>query len=90
MWADGMRDAELARIDYDVREQSEYIVSANEIREGAIEVRENLERDPSLGASTPSMGDAGGGSDRLCAWPPVPYARQAAYRDFATTSGRFR
>ena len=25
MWADGMREAELARVDYDVRELSEYI-----------------------------------------------------------------
>src|SRR3954449_10285879 len=49
MWADGMREAELARVDYDVRERSEYIESpANEIHDGATEVRENLERDPSL------------------------------------------
>jgi adenylate cyclase len=50
MWADGMREAELARFDYDVRERSEYIDSpAKEIHDGATEVRENLERDPSLG-----------------------------------------
>ena len=50
MWADGMREAEIARVDYDVRERSEYIGSpANEIHDGATEVRENLERDPSLG-----------------------------------------
>jgi adenylate cyclase len=50
MWADGMREAELARFDYDVRERSEYIGSpANEIQDGATEVRENLERDPLLG-----------------------------------------
>jgi len=50
MWADGMREAELARVDYDVRERSEYIGSpANEIHEGATEVRENFERDPALG-----------------------------------------
>jgi len=50
MWADGMRDAEIAMVDYDVRERSEYIGSpANEIQDGAIEVRENLEREPSLG-----------------------------------------
>src|SRR5438132_10397325 len=49
MWADGMREAELARVDYDVRERSEYIDSpANEIHDGATEVRDNLERDPSL------------------------------------------
>ncbi len=50
MWAEGMREAELARIDYDVRERSEYIGSpANEMQDGATEVRENLEHDPSLG-----------------------------------------
>jgi adenylate cyclase len=50
MWADGKREAELSRVDYDVRERSEYINSpANEIHDGATEVRENLERDPSLG-----------------------------------------
>jgi len=51
VWADGMREAEINRVDYDVRERSEYIGSpANEIYDGgAGEVRENLERDPSLG-----------------------------------------
>src|ERR1700743_773025 len=50
MWSDGMHEAEIARVDYDVRERSEYIGSpANEIHDGATEVRENLERDPSLG-----------------------------------------
>src|SRR5246500_5420579 len=50
MWTDGMREAEIARVDYDVGERFEYIGSpANEIHDGATEVRENLERDPSLG-----------------------------------------
>ena len=50
IWSDGMKGAEIARVDYDVRERSEYIGSpANEIHEGADELRENLERDPSLG-----------------------------------------
>lgn len=50
MWSDGMREAEIARVDFDVRERSEYIGSpANEIQSGATEVRENLERDPALG-----------------------------------------
>jgi adenylate cyclase len=50
VWADGMRGAAIARFDYDVRERSEYIGSpANEIHDGATEVRENLERDPSAG-----------------------------------------
>jgi adenylate cyclase len=50
MWADGMREAEINRVDFDVRERSEYIGSpANEIHDGATEVRENFERDASLG-----------------------------------------
>ncbi|TFV73572.1 adenylate/guanylate cyclase domain-containing protein [Bradyrhizobium frederickii] len=50
IWSDGMKGAEIARVDYDVRERSEYIGSpANEIHEGAAELRENLERDPALG-----------------------------------------
>jgi adenylate cyclase len=49
MWADGMREAELRRVDYDVRERSDYIDSpADELHDGAAEVRENLERDPAL------------------------------------------
>src|ERR1700679_3267184 len=49
MWADGMREAEIARIDFDVRGRSEYIGSpANEIFDGAAELRENLERDLAL------------------------------------------
>jgi adenylate cyclase len=50
MWADGMHEAEIARVDYDVRERSEFIGSAaSEIFSGATEVRENLEGDPALG-----------------------------------------
>lgn len=50
MWADGMREAEIDLVDHGVRETSEYIGSpANEIHDGATEVRENLEGDPSLG-----------------------------------------
>lgn len=50
MWADGMGEAEINRVDFDVRERSEFIGSpANEIHDGATEVRENLERDPALG-----------------------------------------
>jgi adenylate cyclase len=45
LWADGMHDASIDRIGYDVRERSEYIGSpANELFNGATEVRENLER----------------------------------------------
>src|SRR5215468_1740622 len=50
MWAYGMREAVIERVDYDVRERSEYIGSpANEIHDGATEVRENLAGDPSPG-----------------------------------------
>jgi adenylate cyclase len=50
VWVDGMPGAEIVRLDYDVGGRSEYINSpANEIHDGAIEVRENLERDLSLG-----------------------------------------
>ncbi|MBH5369099.1 adenylate/guanylate cyclase domain-containing protein [Bradyrhizobium glycinis] len=46
MWSDGMREAEIALVDYDVRERSEYIGSAaNEIHDGAAEVRERLAQD---------------------------------------------
>jgi adenylate cyclase len=49
-WADGMREATITRIEYDVRERSEYIGSPVEvIHNGATEVREKLECDPSLG-----------------------------------------
>jgi adenylate cyclase len=50
MWTDGMREAVIERVDYDVLERSEYIGSpANEIHDGVAEVREKLECDPSLG-----------------------------------------
>jgi adenylate cyclase len=50
MWADGMREAEITRVDHDVRGRSEYIGSpASEIHDGATEVRENLAGDPALG-----------------------------------------
>src|SRR6202045_53390 len=60
MWADGMPEAELTRVDYDVRERSEYIDSpANEIHDGATEVRENLERDAALGGRDPVYDEVG-------------------------------
>jgi adenylate cyclase len=71
VWADGMREAEIVRIDYDISERSEYIGSAaSEIFEGAAEVRENLERDPSLGRKHPVYDDlrARGLTDYV-AWP---------------------
>ena len=53
MWADGMREAEIARVDYDVSERSEYIGSpANEILDGATEVRENSNAIPRQAGNT--------------------------------------
>jgi len=50
MWSEGMREAEIARVDYDVQGRPEFIGSpASEIIGGAAEVRENLARDASLG-----------------------------------------
>jgi adenylate cyclase len=50
MWADGMREAEITRVDHDVRGRSEFIGSpASEIFDGATEVRENLAGDPARG-----------------------------------------
>ncbi|MHC2438796.1 adenylate/guanylate cyclase domain-containing protein [Bradyrhizobium sp. USDA 4451] len=44
IWTDGKREAEISRVDYEVRERSEYIGSSvYEIQEGAAEVRERLE-----------------------------------------------
>jgi adenylate cyclase len=49
MWADGLREAEITRVDHDVTGRSEYIGSpANEIHDGAAELRENLAGDPTL------------------------------------------
>ncbi|MCC8983092.1 adenylate/guanylate cyclase domain-containing protein [Bradyrhizobium acaciae] len=45
MWTDGKQEADISRVDYEVRERSEYIGSSvYEIQEGASEVRERLER----------------------------------------------
>ena len=50
LWSDGMQEIEIARVDYDVRERSEFIGSpASEIHGGVEEIRENLARDPELG-----------------------------------------
>src|SRR6202012_610555 len=74
MWADGTRQAELARVDYDVRERSQYIGSpASEIYDGATEVRENLERDPSLGRKHAVYDEMRAkGLTAYVAWAPYP------------------
>ena len=71
MWADGMREATIDRVDYDVTGRPEYIGSpANEIRDGATEVREKFEGDPSLGRKHAVYDDmrAKGLTDYV-AWP---------------------
>lgn len=71
MWSDGMTGAEIARVDYDVRERSEYIGSpASEVIEGAAELRENLEQDATLGRKHAIYGEmrAAGLTDYV-AWP---------------------
>jgi adenylate cyclase len=70
-WENGMRAAVIERVDYDVRERSQYIDSpAYEIHGGATEVRENLERDPRLGRKHAVYDDmrAKGLTDYV-AWP---------------------
>ncbi|WP_426435758.1 adenylate/guanylate cyclase domain-containing protein [Bradyrhizobium genosp. P] len=50
LWVDGMQEATITRVDYDVSKRSEYIGSpVEEIQGGVVEIRENLERDASLG-----------------------------------------
>jgi adenylate cyclase len=86
LWADGMRGAELGRVDYDVRERSEYIGSpADEIHDGATEVRENLERDPSLGRKHAVYDDmrAQGLTDYV-AWPIYHTLGKRHFVTFAT------
>ena len=49
VWMDGMREATVTRVGYDLLDRAEYIGGPiDEIQGGATEVRENLERDPSL------------------------------------------
>jgi adenylate cyclase len=71
MWAHGMREAVIETVDYDVRGRSEYIGSpANEIHEGAVEVREKLERDRSLGRRHAIYDEMRGkGLTDYVAWP---------------------
>jgi len=89
IWSDGMREAEIARVDYDVRERSEYIGSpANEIHDGAAEVRENLERDASLGRKHAVYDEmrAKGLTDYV-AWPLYHTLGKRHFVTFATDRG---
>ena len=71
MWADGMREAEMTRVDHDVAGRSQYIGSpASEIHGGAAEVRENLAGDPALGRKHAIYDDMRGmGLTDYVAWP---------------------
>ncbi|MDR3464471.1 MAG: adenylate/guanylate cyclase domain-containing protein [Xanthobacteraceae bacterium] len=86
IWADGMREAELGRFDYDIAERSEYIGSpGSEIHNGATEVRENLERDPALGRRHEVYDDmrAKGLTDYV-AWPIFHTLGKRHFVTFAT------
>ena len=71
LWADGMREATITRVDYDVRQRSEFIGSpVDEILRGAIEIREHLERDPALGRKHGLYGELRAlGLTDYVAWP---------------------
>jgi adenylate cyclase len=50
LWINGMHDATINRVDYDVQQRPEFIGSpVQELLNGAPEVREHLERDPARG-----------------------------------------
>jgi adenylate cyclase len=71
LWADGMRAAELTRVDHDARGRSEYIGSpVSEVHDGANELRENLTRDPTLGRKHAVYDEMRGqGLTDYVAWP---------------------
>jgi adenylate cyclase len=71
MWVDGLREAEITRVDHDVTGRSEYIGSpASEIHAGAAQLRENLERDPALGRRHAVYDEMRGkGLTDYVAWP---------------------
>jgi adenylate cyclase len=71
LWVDGMQEATISRVDYDVRQRSEYIGSpVDEIQCGATEIRENLERDPALGRKHGLYGELRSlGLTDYVAWP---------------------
>lgn len=71
MWSDGMREAEIGRVDFDVMGRPEYLGSpANEMFDGATEVREKLERDPALGRKHALYDEMRGkGLTDYVAWP---------------------
>jgi adenylate cyclase len=86
MWADGMAEAVIERVDFDVRERSEYIGSpANEIHHGATEVRENLECDPAQGRKHAVYDEMRGkGLTDYVAWPLYHTLGKRHFVTFAT------
>ncbi len=87
VWADGMREAEINRVDYDVRNRSEYIGSpANEIYDGEVEeIRENLERDRSLGRKHAVYDELRAkGLTEYVAWPLYHTLSKRHFVTFAT------
>jgi adenylate cyclase len=71
LWADGMHEAELMRVDHEARGRSEYIGSpVSEIHDGLNELRENLTRDPALGRKHAVYDEMRGqGLTDYVAWP---------------------
>ncbi len=90
MWADGMREAEIARVDFDISGRSEYIDSpVNEIHDGATEVREHLDRDPALGRKHAVYAEMRAERPhRLRGVAAVPHAGQAAHGDLCDRPAR--
>jgi len=87
VWADGMREAEINRVDYDVRNRPEYIGSpANDIYDGGVEeLRENLERDPSLGRTHAVYDEMRAkGLTEYVAWPLYHTLGRRHFVTFAT------
>lgn len=86
IWADGMREAEISRFDYEVFERAEYIGSpGQELHDGTLEVRENLEADPALGRQHAIYDDmrAKGLTD-YAAWPLYHTLGKRHFVTFAT------
>jgi adenylate cyclase len=71
LWVDGMKQATIMRVDYDVQQRSEYIGSpVNEIMGGAAEIREHLADDPAQGRKHGLYGELRAlGLTDYVAWP---------------------
>jgi len=92
LWVDGMRDAEIDLVDYEVRETSAYIGSpGNEIMEGATEIREKLEGDRSQGRKHALYDELRAqGLTEYVAWPLLHTLGKKHFLTFSTdTPGGF-